>query len=428
MKKKLQRLLACVASISLLLCGCSDSASYYYETALPSTGTENVYHGEEIYNPVVPLTIWGAKEDEELLNTIILSFKAANPNTEFDFDVKYIAESDCKNKLTKDVKNAADVFTFPDDQLQTLVASGIIKEIEEPEEIIKRNSHSSVQAATIDNVMYGYPLTSDNGYFMYYNKKYFKEDDLTSLDKMLKIASQNNKKISMDFSSGWYLYSFYGNTNLTLELNDDGISNYCTWNAKKGDVTGKDVVLSLMDIAGNKGFKSLTDNELIEEIKNDNVIAAVSGIWNSKAIQAEWGDDFGATKLPTFTCNDKQIQMSSYLGYKMVGVNRYSSNYRWAEKFANWMTNEENQTLRYELRGQVPSNIQTSQSDEINSSESAKAFIKQSEFSHRQHVGESYWDPVKTFGEAIISNKIAKKDIQQTLNKLVKDITFSNSH
>ena len=38
-------------------------------------------------------------------------------------------------------------------------------------------------------------------------------------------------------------------------------------NAKKGDVTGKDVVLSLMDIAGNKGFKSLTDNELIEEIK-----------------------------------------------------------------------------------------------------------------------------------------------------------------
>ena len=29
---------------------------------------------------------------------------------------------------------------------------------------------------------------------MYYNKKYFKEDDLTSLDKMLKIASQNNKK------------------------------------------------------------------------------------------------------------------------------------------------------------------------------------------------------------------------------------------
>ena len=56
--------------------------------------------------------------------------------------------------------------------------------------------------------LYGYPMTADNGYFMYYNKDYFTEEDVKSLDTMLSVAQAAGKKVAMEFNSGWYLYSF----------------------------------------------------------------------------------------------------------------------------------------------------------------------------------------------------------------------------
>ena len=124
----------------------------------------------------------------------------------------------------------------------------------------------------------------------------------------------------MDWSSGWYFYSFFGNTGLELGLNDDGLSNYCTWNASKGDITGKDVVDSLISIAGNKGFKNTNDAGLIAGAKKDDVIAGISGVWSAVSLKEAWGDNLGAVKLPTYTCNGKQIQMASYAGYKLIGM------------------------------------------------------------------------------------------------------------
>ncbi len=42
--------------------------------------------------------------------------------------------------------------------------------------------------------------------------------------------------------------------------------------------------------------------------------------------------------------------MSSFTGYKMMGVNAYSKYPEWAAKLADWLTNEENQTIRFEER------------------------------------------------------------------------------
>ena len=50
------------------------------------------------------------------------------------------------------------------------------------------------------------------------------------------------------------------------------------------------------------------------------------------------------------------VQMASFTGYKMMGVNAYSKHKDWALKLADWFTNEENQMLRLEERDQGPSN------------------------------------------------------------------------
>lgn len=58
------------------------------------------------------------------------------------------------------------------------------------------NLASAVKAVTVNNTIYGYPITADNGYFLYYNKKYLKASDVKSLDRILSIAAKNNKKFA----------------------------------------------------------------------------------------------------------------------------------------------------------------------------------------------------------------------------------------
>ena len=67
-------------------------------------------------------------------------------------------------------------------------------------------------------------MTADNGYFLYYDKDYFTEKDVESLERILEVAQAAGKKFSMEFSSGWYSYAFFGNTGLEFGINDDGRS------------------------------------------------------------------------------------------------------------------------------------------------------------------------------------------------------------
>ena len=48
--------------------------------------------------------------------------------------------------------------------------------------------------------LYADPMTASNGYFLYYNKEYFTEEDVKSFDRMLEIAEKNDKKLLEDFS------------------------------------------------------------------------------------------------------------------------------------------------------------------------------------------------------------------------------------
>lgn len=372
----------------------------------------------------VSLTLWGAQEDQELLANMVDSFqKNYEDQAKFKITIKAQTELECKETIFKNVNSAADVFAFADDQLMELAAGGIIEPVAESDKIKSENSEGSVNAASLNKNLYAYPMTADNGYFMFYNKKYFSEDDVTSLDKMLEIAARNNKKITMDWNSGWYLYSFFGNTGLSVGLNEDNITNYCDWNSKEGDIKGVDVGNAMLAIANNAGFLNTGDGGLLEGAKNGNVIAGVSGVWCANELEKVWGEDYAAAKLPTYTCAGKQVQMSSFAGYKMIGVNSYSKNKEWASKLAEWITNEENQNLRFTKRGQGPSNKKAAESKEVGQSPAIQALIAQSGSASLQRIGGNYWIPVATFGQNLADKKISSAQMQKAMDAMVKAIT-----
>ncbi len=381
---------------------------------------------EEVQTPdfdTVNLTVWGAAEDEELLRQIIDKFEEAySGQADFAITFQPQSESSCTNALMGDLENGADVFAFADDQLNTLVAAGALDPVENAESVRQSNLPEAVAAASVDDTLYALPLTADNGYFLYYDKEYFTQEDIRSLDRMLDIAAEHGKKVSMEWSSGWYVYSLFGNTGLTVGLNPDGITNYCTWNSTEGKIKGTDVAQAMLDMAGHPGFISTDDAGFLAGVRDGTIIAGVNGVWNAVAVEEAWGSGFGTSKLPTYTCGGQEVQMASFSGYKLIGVNSYSAHKMWAARLAEWITNEENQKLRFAQRGQGPSNIVAASSEEVQSAPAIAALLEQSEFSYIQRVGGNYWDPVAAFTAEILAGNPSGKSLQDHLDTMVEGI------
>lgn len=421
MGKNLLKCFLAVFIIGLFLTGCGNGSS---QKDTSSSGEDVKEDGKKQGKEQVSLSIWAGEEDKDYIATVTQNFIKEHAN-EADITIEWspVVEGQCRNALLGDILNAADVYTTTDGDIQSIVAGGGASPVTNPAEIKENNLASAVDAVTVYGQTYGYPITADNGYFLYYNKKYLSEEDVKSLDKILDVAAKNKKKFAMDWSSGWYLYSFYGQTGLKVGLNKDGVTNFCTWNSSKNNIKGTDVANALMKIARNPGFESTGD--WIKGFKQGKVIACVSGVWDETTIKDILGDDYAASILPSYTVAGKQVQMSCYFGYKMIGVNPYSDYLDWAHKLANYISNEENQELRFEMRGQGPSNIKAAQSDKIKESQAVQAVIAQSEFSELQRLGGNFRDPVTEFGNQMAKGNTGGKNLQTLLDNMVKKIKAS---
>lgn len=411
MKRKI-RLWLSLFLLAILMSGCQKSDSKLLEEEQkPDSDTVN-------------LTVWGAEEDEELLSQIIDGFQSEYSG-QAEFSITYMpqSESKCMDALMADLEQGADVFAFADDQLNALVAAGALEPVENPESFKQSNLPEAVLAASVNDTLYALPLTADNGYFLYYNKQYFSEEDIASFDRMQDIAAEHGKKVSMEWSSGWYVYSLFGNTGLTVGLNDDGITNYCTWNSTEGEIKGTDVAQAMTAMAGHPGFISTDDAGFLEGVKNDTIIAGINGVWNAVAVEEAWGSNFGAAKLPSYTCAGREVQMTSFSGYKLIGVNAYSKHRKWAARLAEWIANEKNQKLRFQMRGQGPSNRNAASSEEVQNSPAIAALLEQAEYSCLQRIGGNFWEPVSVFTANILEGNPAGESLQEQLDTMVEGIT-----
>ena len=374
----------------------------------------------------VSLRVWvGDNADIDWINTVIANFQAANPDKTYKIEVGVQTEGDCSKVVLTDPTAAADVFTFADDQFNSLYNAGALQQVViDPEAVIAANTPGSVAAATgADGNLYAYPATADNGYFMFYNKEYFTEEDVQTLDGMLAKAAEAGKKVGFPMSNAWYFYSFFKGAGLDMTVSEDGVTNTCNWNATDTPITGVQVVEALLAVTSNPGFMEADSDPFVAGVKDGTIIAGVSGTWNANTAAEVWGDNYAATKLPTFTVNGEQVQMSSFAGFKLVGVNAYSENVGDAMDFAAFMTNEESQTLRFEMRSQGPSNINAAASDAVQANPAIAALAAQSAYADVQRVGQAYWDAAAALGKIIVNGNPDNIELQTLLDNCVAGIT-----
>ena len=376
----------------------------------------------------VTLTVWvGDNQDIEWINGVIDNFKAAHPENNYTINVGVQTEGDCSKVVLNDPTAAADVFTFADDQFNSLMNGGALQQVVDgADDIIAANGGADapvVKAASQDGVLYAYPATASNGYFMFYNKEYFTEEDVQTLDGMMAKAAAAGKYVGFPMSNGWYFYSWFKGAGLTMTVNEDGVTNSCNWNATDTPITGVQVLEALLEIAKNPGFKEANSDPFVAGVKDGSIIAGVSGTWNANAAQEAWGDNYAATKLPTYTVNGEQVQMSSFAGFKLVGVNPYSENVGAAMDFAAYMTNEESQMSRFEIRSEGPSNVNAASSEAVQSNPAIAALAAQAAYADVQRVGNKYWDPAAALGKIIMNGNPDGTDLQTLLDNCVAGIT-----
>ena len=374
----------------------------------------------------VTLTVWvGDNQDIEWINGVIDNFKAAYPDNNYTINVGVQNEGDCSKTVLNDPTAAADVFTFADDQFNSLLNGGALQQVlDGADDVIANNTPESIAAATgEDGNLYAYPATADNGYFMFYNKEYFTEDDVKSFNTMLDKAAAAGKYVGFPMSNAWYFYSWFKGAGLDMHVNEDGVTNSCNWNATDTPITGVQVVEALLAITSNPGFKEADSDPFVAGVKDGSIIAGVSGTWNANVAAEAWGDNYAATKLPTYTVAGQEVQMASFSGFKLVGVNPYSENLGAAMDFAAFMTNEESQVSRFAMRRQGPSNTKALASEVVQAEPAIAAIVAQAPYADVQRVGSKFWDTAAALGKIIVNGNPDGTDLQTLLDNCVAGIT-----
>lgn len=362
------------------------------------------------------ITVWApdavVENTQDYLNTWLAG--QSEWNTKYDITVSAMGEGDATTQMLTDVEAGADVFGFAQDQLARLVAAGALSK---PggvflDNIKNNNDAGSISAVTINGDVYAYPETSDNGYFLYYDKSIV--TDPSTLEGIVEQCAAAGKNFYMDIQSGWYDVSFFFATGCTAsyDYNTEGqvTGVTCDYNSDKGLAAMK----AMVNLAKSKGKGYEHPEDAASKFGADGTAGAlVSGTWDATTIQEKLGDNYGATKLPTFTVDGQSYQMNGFSGFKLVGVKPQTDSEKltFCHLVADYITGEEMQTMRFEKNSWGPSNLNVQKTDAIQSNIALVALSEQMKYNTTQGLyPQAYWDLATAFGTDINSGKYADAD------------------
>lgn len=408
-KKLIVTLIAVVICLSVVLAfvGC-DNPSNPSDPSNPSNPSNPTETKE--FN----ITVWVSEVEgvKEMTQQQIERFNQTNEyGYKFVANIQGVSEADSATQMLTDVETGADIFCFAQDQTMRLVKAGALAPlgVKATETVTNNNDAGSVLAVTSGDKLYGYPLTSDNGYFMFYDKSIISEDIVDNFEALVDACAANNRKFSYELtSSAWYIASFFFGTGCTSTwtTDDDGkvVDFVDTFNSDKGLVALKGMQYLLQ-----KKFSDGTTDVLNSSSAGADFDAAIpsavliSGSWAANSVKEILGDNMGVTDLPSFTVDGQSYHLGSYSGNKLMGVKPQKDAVKAAalQQLALYLTNKDCQLERFDKFNWGPSNKEAQATDAVKSDVILSALAKQNEHSTPQGVIEgSWWEIGKALGVA----------------------------
>ncbi|MCC8046368.1 MAG: extracellular solute-binding protein [Clostridiales bacterium] len=361
------------------------------------------------------ITIWVADNMVDLTIEYATAYLEEN-YPDYTIDVQAVGEGDAASNMITDVEGGADIYTFAQDQKARLVSAGALSELSDyyAEWVAENNDAGSVAAVQNGESTYAFPITSDNGYFLYYDSSVI--SDPTSVEAILADCEAAGKGFYFSIDNGWYNVATFFGAGCTLTYEADESGTYTSINIDYASDTGVIGMKGLIQIASSSAFYA--GNSIGDAT---NVAAIVDGTWDSSAAQEVFGDNYACTKLPTFTVDDTTYQMYSFGGYKMLGVKPQTDENKALACFdlAQYLSDAEVQLARFEAEGWGPSNL-TAQADEsVQANEALTALAEQSEFAIPQgDYPDDYWTVSEALGKDIVAGTYNDYTDEQLLEVL----------
>ena len=323
MKKRLLTLLPCLA---ILASGCSGGG------------------GDE----TVTINIWEDETNKEIVQKLADDFVTEyrqhyDGAPKIEVVITSQSEQSAMEEMTRGISesgNGPDIAAVTHDTIISGYHGKILAPASHADGLKYRMSEDAINAVTIEDEVYGYPITAESTTIMYDSSKVTAEE-LASFDALL----ASGKKLSWNLTGDNGGYYTFGLLNDAVLFGKDG---------KKADEVSLATDQSTQNVLD---FFSKYGSCFIDETPED-AVASVSagrtvGVVSSPYILSSMKKAVSSlklTKLPEINGGD----LRPFSGYKAYVVSRYSKNGAIAQELCNYLTSQDSNLYRLKKAGYLP--------------------------------------------------------------------------
>ncbi len=396
-----------------LLAGCNFKYTYNISGLVISGGEQEDLDDIEDAG-TYDIKVWVDDRIVELTKSQIGQFVAANGGKyTINATIEPVGEEKAASSMLQDVQDGADLFCFAQDQLSRLKVAGALSRLGSgyvnamQEEMVE----GAVDAAKINNEVYAFPITADNGYFLYYDKNFISDEDAKDVSSIIAACTKDpSKPRTFNFearSSGFYAASYF-------------MATGCYSNWELDDESGKfksydDNYDSGNGLIAAKGLKELDKKGVVVSDSHasklgESAAAVISGIWEYEVNAVKKLDEagmLGCAALPSFTVDGNSYHLSSFDGYKLLGVKPQVDPKKASvcRKIARFLTSEDCQYERFDKAKWGPANKAASQKEDVQNHKGLKALNEQHQYAKPQgQCPGSWFTALATTAKAVTAN------------------------
>lgn len=304
--------------------------------------------GGNVTETKITLRVWEDVNNIPMLETLATQF-LADYATQYPsapiVEIEFIEEKESKaiSDLSLDGPsgNGPDLFAFVHDTLSSGVSNDLIAPNLYFAETTANHLEESVKAFTYQNVLYGYPITSESITLMY-DKSKLSPSEVTSMENLLASGEKVVWDVANTDSSAYYAFGV---------MNDVILFGDGTQSSQLDLATTKAVTnITALTTTYQSMITNATPDAALTIIQAGEAAAVISSPYLWSSFKAQLGANAGIATLPTIG-GDTQRPFSGYKGY---GVSRYSKNPHIAHAFANYLVSETAQRYRFIQKGILP--------------------------------------------------------------------------
>lgn len=362
------------------------------------------------------IKIWVPDAVTGVTETLCNSFFEEHPEMNgYTVSIEPMGEGDAAGNVITDVEAAPDLYAFAQDQMARLVTAGALTTIngDYATFVQESNDAGAAAAAKVGSEVYAFPLTSDNGYFMYYDKSVI--TDPTSLEQIIADCEAAGKNFYFDTGS-WYQTAFFFATGCELSFETDEKGNFTSIKNTYASENGLKAIKAIRTMSESKCYM---DGSSVGDAVN--WAAIVDGTWDSSAAKDVLGDNYACAPLPKFTVDGETFQLGGFGGFKLLGVKPQAEAGKLVVclELAKYLSDTDAQLTRFNEVGWGPSNLTAQQDPAVQADEALSALGEQLQYTIPQgQYPNDYWSEADALGETICGGNFKGYTDEQLMAEL----------